>query len=87
MTAVMRVVSGWLRLDWGDVPAWVGTVVTSGAFTVAALSYRRSVLDKERAQASSVAAWVGFRNVEDAFPQRLLLVSNGRDAAMPPPAW
>ncbi|SDM01278.1 hypothetical protein SAMN05660642_01328 [Geodermatophilus siccatus] len=53
--------SGWLGLDWGNVPTWIGTIVTSSSFTVAALSYRRSVLDKERAQASSIAAWVGMK--------------------------
>jgi hypothetical protein len=58
---VVRMTSGWLGLDWGNVPAWIGTIVTSSSFAVAALSFRRSVLDKERAQASNVAAWVALR--------------------------
>ena len=48
--------SGWLRLDWGNVPTWTGMLLTSGSLTVAALAYRRSVLDKERDQASKIAA-------------------------------
>jgi hypothetical protein len=73
-------VSGWLGLDWGNVPAWVGTIVTSSSFAVAALSYRRSVFDKERAQASTVAALVTRRMREDGTQRQVLLVSNGSDA-------
>src|SRR3954467_9280139 len=92
----MHVVSGWLGvdwgnvwenvlgwigdLDWGNVPTWIGTIVTSSSFTVAALTYRRNVLDKERAQASSVAAWVVRRRDEEGKQHRLVLVSNGSDA-------
>src|SRR4051812_18140980 len=57
-TAVARMVCGWLGLDWGNVPTWIGTVVTSSSFTIAALSYRRSVLDRERDQARNIAAWI-----------------------------
>ncbi|TQN43860.1 hypothetical protein FHU33_3328 [Blastococcus colisei] len=80
-------VSGWLGLDWGNVPTWIGTIVTSSFFTVAALSYRRSVLDRERAQASTVAAWIARRSGEDrtqhratGTTDRVLLVHNGSDS-------
>jgi hypothetical protein len=44
-------------IDWGTVPAWVAAVVASTSGMLAALSYRRSVLDKERDQASKISAW------------------------------
>ena len=44
-------------LDSGTVPLWVGTLFTS-TVTVAAISYVRSVLDRERDQASKVSAWL-----------------------------
>jgi hypothetical protein len=69
-------------LDWGNVPAWIGTIVTSVSVTVAALTYRRSVLDKERAQASSVAAWWARRTGGDRRLDSVLLVSNGSDASV-----
>src|SRR3954447_4179578 len=76
--AVVRVASGW-GLDWGNVPAWVGAVLTSTSLLVAALTYRRSVDDKERDQASNVAAWVA-RRVENGTQRKVLRVSNGSDA-------
>src|SRR4051812_8868584 len=45
-------------LDWGTVPTWVGTLFTSASVTLAAISYLRSVLDRERDQAASVSAWL-----------------------------
>jgi hypothetical protein len=45
------------NLNWGDVPTWIGSVITSVSVLVAAISYRRSVIDKERNQASKVGAW------------------------------
>jgi hypothetical protein len=44
-------------LDWGSVPAWIAAIITSGSFVVAAVTYRRSVLNEERDQASKVSAW------------------------------
>ena len=52
--------SGWLSLDWGNVPDWVGALVTGSSEAVAAISYRGSVKAKEREQASKVAAWVAL---------------------------
>jgi hypothetical protein len=39
---------------WGTVNGWVGTVVTSGSFLLAALVYRRNRQDKRREQASLI---------------------------------
>jgi hypothetical protein len=72
---------GWIGLDWGNVPGWVGTVVTSTSVTIAALSYRRSVFDRQRQQASFIAAWVGLVE-KDGKHRRALQVSNGSDASV-----
>lgn len=50
--------TGWLGLDWGDVPTWVGSVSTGAALLIAAVSYRRSVHYGERSQANKVTVWV-----------------------------
>ena len=47
-----------MGLNWGDVPAWVGSVLTGVALLIAAITYRKSVHDSERAQASMVTVWV-----------------------------
>jgi hypothetical protein len=72
---------GWIGLDWGNVPGWVGTVVTSTSVTIAALSYRRSVFDRQRQQASFIAAWVGLVE-QDGQHRRALQVTNGSDASV-----
>jgi len=71
--------SGWPGLDWGSVPTWVGTIVTSTSVAIAALSYRRSVADKEREQARHVASWVGLVE-EDGKLRRILRITNGSEA-------
>jgi hypothetical protein len=71
--------TGWLGLDWGNVPTWVGTVVTSTSVSIAAISYRRSVHDKERGQASLVGAWVGIEEKADK-QERVIRISNASDA-------
>jgi hypothetical protein len=68
--------SGWLGLDWGDVPAWFGAVVTSGSFAVAAIAYGRSVRDQERIQAAAVAAWTTPRLGPDGEECRFVVISN-----------
>jgi hypothetical protein len=73
--------SGWLGLDWGDVPTWIGSIVTSTSVAVAALSYRRSVLEKERGQASLVTAWVALRE-QNGEHLRVLQVSNASEASV-----
>jgi hypothetical protein len=45
------------HLDWGSVPVWVATLVTSTPAAVAVVSYRRNLYDKEREQASKVSCW------------------------------
>src|SRR6185437_3359668 len=47
-----------MELDWGNVPAWIGSILTGSSILIAALTYRRSVEDRERAQAAKVTAWV-----------------------------
>ncbi|MGW1531106.1 hypothetical protein [Streptomyces aureus] len=76
---------GWLGWDWGTVPAWVGTVITSGSASIAAVSYRRSIHDKEREQASKVAAWTSVSYERDEAERtstrvRRLYVHNSSDA-------
>jgi hypothetical protein len=65
--AVMLVgmASGWIGLNWGDVPAWVGAILTGSSILIASLTYRRSVrdrraeqLDRERAQAALISTWI-----------------------------
>lgn len=45
--------------DWESVRMWVGTVVVAVSAIVAVASYRRSLYDRKREQASRVAAWFG----------------------------
>jgi hypothetical protein len=49
---------GWLGLDWGDVPTWIGSVLTGAGALIAAITYRRSVLENEKKQASRIAAYM-----------------------------
>jgi len=69
--------SGWLGLDWGNVPAWVGSVLTGVALLVAANTYRKSVRDSERAQATKVTVWTGLTDEKETFS-----VKNGSDASI-----
>ncbi|MEV6828208.1 hypothetical protein [Amycolatopsis sp. NPDC051102] len=71
-------VAGWLGWDWGNVPAWTGTVLTSGSLATAALAYRRSVRDKEREQAGKIAVWTSPGEGEE----RRLLIANHSDLAV-----
>ncbi len=72
---------GWLGLDWGNVPAWVSSVLTSGSVMVASFAYRKNVLDKEAEQASKVYARVDRHGTGDTAT-RLLRVRNGSDSAI-----
>ena len=47
-----------LSLAWGDVPTWIGSLLTGTSFAVAAFTYRSSVADRRRAQATLVSAWL-----------------------------
>ena len=74
--------SGLMKLDWGNVPAWVGSILTGSSILIASLTYRRSVRDKreerlnqEREQASKVSAWI------DQSQWRVFL-QNANDAAV-----
>ncbi len=46
-----------MDVDWESVRNWVGTLVVAVSALVAVVSYRRSLYDRKRAQASRVAAW------------------------------
>ena len=54
-------------VSWAMVPVWIGTLTAAVSAIVAALSYRRSVLNAERAQASRVSVWLS-----DEVKRRLL---------------
>jgi hypothetical protein len=73
---------GWRGLDWGNVPAWVGSILTGTSLMIASLTYRRSVkekereqTDRERGQASKVTTWLGHGR-DDAW------VENSNDVAV-----
>ena len=73
--------SGWLGLDWGNVPAWVGAIFTSASLSLAAVTYARNSaeraherLDRDRAQAAKVSSW--------PVTSRRLLVRNGNEVAV-----
>ena len=68
-------------MDWGSVPAWVGAILTSGSLMIAAFAYRRSVLDKERDQASKIAAWVSVVE-RDGEKRRQVHISNGSEGSV-----
>lgn len=73
--------TGWLGWDWGNVPSWVGSVLTGSSLGIAAVTYwrasgdRRRALDEaERAQAARVSMW--WVNPRKAF------VRNGNEVAV-----
>jgi len=73
--------SGWLGADWGNVPAWVGTVLTSSSLLIAASTYRKSVAEKkrefdehQREQVSKVSVWTSDGGT--------VKVANGNDVAV-----
>jgi hypothetical protein len=53
-----------MSLEWGNVPSWVGSVLTSVSVGLGAITYarstgdrRRALDDAERAQAARVSLW------------------------------
>ena len=73
--------TGWLGWDWGNVPSWVGSVLTGTSLAIAAGTYaratkdrRRALDDTERSQAARVSMW--WVNPTKA------LVRNGNDVAV-----
>ncbi|HET8662222.1 MAG TPA: hypothetical protein VFM55_24970 [Micromonosporaceae bacterium] len=72
---------GWLGLDWGNVPAWVGSLLTGSSLGLAAFTYfrnsaerRQAREDTERAQAARVSSW--------RANARRAIVHNGNDVAV-----
>jgi hypothetical protein len=85
-----------MGLEWGNVPSWVGSVLTSFSIGLAAVSYtrasgdRRRALDEaERAQAARVSLWwvnprkANVRNSNDVAVTVEVSVA-GRDTASDP---
>jgi len=86
---------GWLGADWGNVPAWVGSLLTSTSLLIAAVSYQRNnaerareQADREMAQAAKVSGWwlnsraVSVRNANDVAVHIQLHLAGGREAAV-----
>lgn len=70
----------WGDLDWGTVPTWAGSALTSVSIFIAALAYRRNVMDKEADQARNVYAWTDESPDHGNGGERLLRVRNGSDS-------
>jgi hypothetical protein len=71
-----------MGLDWGSVPAWVGSILTGSSILIASLTYRRSVQDRRdeqlnraRAQAAKVSAWVNRGDIK-------VFLQNANDTAV-----
>ena len=76
-----RVATGLLGWDWGNVPSWVGSLLTGTSLGIAAVTYlrngrerRRENDERARKQASLVSCW--------AVNPRRWLVRNGNDVAV-----
>jgi hypothetical protein len=67
-----------VSVDWGSVPAWVGSVLTGVSLLIAATAYRRSVNEKTREQAGEVSAW--FDSTADNGSA--ICIRNGSGAAI-----
>ncbi|MFF1496386.1 hypothetical protein [Streptomyces sp. NPDC058304] len=67
--------NGWLGLDWGSVPTWVGAF----SFFVAVLSFLRSQGEKKREHASKVGAWI-TKTSGDGADKYYVTVSNAGTA-------
>ncbi|BBH69327.1 hypothetical protein ACTI_60120 [Actinoplanes sp. OR16] len=73
--------TGWLGLDWGNVPSWVGSLLTGSSLGLAAVTYYRSGGDRrrqldetERSGAARVTLWW--------VNPRKALVRNSNDVAV-----
>jgi hypothetical protein len=74
-------------LDWGNVPAWVGSTLTGTSLLIASVSYRQNVVERTKKQAVQVTAWftpageeldaIGTKATEDT-----VFVRNASDAAV-----
>ncbi|WP_203830963.1 hypothetical protein [Actinoplanes palleronii] len=72
---------GWPEWDWGNVPSWVGSLLTGSSLALASFTYsrtsgdRRRVLEEsERSQAARVSLWW--------INPRKALVRNSNDVAV-----
>lgn len=51
-----------MSVDWGNVPTWIGAIVTSGALSVSAATLALHLRDRRRASAATVNAWASLAN-------------------------
>src|SRR5262245_50418814 len=76
-----RMAFGLDAVQWGNVPSWIGSVLTSTSLLMASFSYRHSVAERTRAQAdreSSQAAKVSTWMVSG----RQARISNANEVAV-----
>src|ERR1039457_1524586 len=71
--------AGWHSLNWGDVPTWVGSVLTGVALLIAAITYRKSIRESAREQAKSITVWVGEQAADLSYE---LQIKNGSNSAI-----
>lgn len=62
------------QVQWGPVSAWVSGLLTGISVMVAALAYRRSVINSESSQADLVAAW--FLDTDHTTTPAIIAVRN-----------
>jgi hypothetical protein len=62
-----------MRLQWGDIPSGIGAILTGISLLIAALTYRRSVRNKEMAQAELVTSWINSDEQHNAT----IVIHNG----------
>jgi hypothetical protein len=74
-----------VSIDWGSVPAWVGSILTGSSLLIAANAYRLSVSERIQQQAMKVTAWIAEAGAElangEKSTQDMLYVRNASDAA------
>ncbi|MEV1142469.1 hypothetical protein [Micromonospora sp. NPDC049799] len=54
----MRPEIPWDKVEWGTVPAGVGSILTGVSLLIAALAYRHARADARKSQAKQVSAWL-----------------------------
>ena len=73
----------WPTIDWGNAPAWVGAVLTSGSLFLAVWILRADRKEKRRAVADKLTSWwiKSARDTSEAEPFGIeICVFNGSEA-------
>lgn len=65
--------------DWGSVPGWIGSLITSGSLVVATATYRKSVRDQRAEQALKVVTW-SVEGADDSRTRRVFLANRSNHA-------